>query len=617
MSDASVRVVCRFRPQNKIEDSKGAKVIVDFPDPATVAIKGSEAAHKFTFDRVFPPTTAQSDIYDYAARPIVEDVLKGYNGTVFAYGQTSSGKTHTMEGPAIDDGNLRGVIPRMVKTIFDGVASADSNIEFTVKISYLEIYQEKIRDLLDHTKSNLQVREEKERGIWVDGATEVYASTEKDVFDIMKAGASNRKIGETKMNFESSRSHSIFVVTVSQKNLTDQSNKSGKLYLVDLAGSEKVGKTGAEGLQLEEAKQINKSLSALGNVINSLTDGKSTHIPYRDSKLTRVLQESLGGNSRTTLIICCSPSSYNEPETISTLRFGLRVKTIKNKPRINQEKSPQELKRLLAEAAQEIARLKVLLSQGPVSNDGSQGRMITTLQEQIEDLQKQLHTSRENEAKLITQNQELESRIEALDEELKSANQQLAQSQEKIQGIEEENNELLGKIAELTFQLDRELHESKEKDITLENLKQMNEKLQSDLEHSQSMVTQGRPTYGERNTQSQREKILDSLNPNSESVDRIASEQSLTSAEIKKLQEDLESRILSESKLTDIIERLRQEKLDAEESMSTSSKQIEELEEKLRRLLTEVTENQSAAESVPTLATENERLSSELKKSPR
>src|ERR1700694_212365 len=156
------------------------------------------------------------------------------------------------------------------------------------------------------------------------------------------------------MNAESSRSHSIFVLTISQKNIETGSVRSGQLFLVDLAGSEKVGKTGATGQTLEEAKKINKSLSALGNVINSLTDGTSRHIPYRDSKLTRILQESLGGNSRTTLIINCSPNSFNDAETLSTLRFGVRAKTIKNKARMNVELSPAELKLLLKEAKSRI-----------------------------------------------------------------------------------------------------------------------------------------------------------------------------------------------------------------------------------------------------------------------
>ena len=165
------------------------------------------------------------------------------------------------------------------------------------------------------------------------------------------------------MNQESSRSHSIFMIVVSQKNITTGSQKSGQLFLVDLAGSEKVGKTGASGQVLEEAKKINKSLSALGMVINSLTDGKSTHIPYRDSKLTRILQESLGGNSRTSLIVNCSPSLYNDQETISTLRFGVRAKTIKNKAKINSELSPLELRQMLKKSQAYTSKLEAELLQ--------------------------------------------------------------------------------------------------------------------------------------------------------------------------------------------------------------------------------------------------------------
>lgn len=175
------------------------------------------------------------------------------------------------------------------------------------------------------------------------------------------------------MNAESSRSHSLFIITISQKHIKTGASRAGKLFLVDLAGSEKISKTGAEGQTLEEAKMINKSLSTLGNVINALTDGKSTHVPYRDSKLTRILQESLGGNARTTLIINCSPSSYNEAETLSTLRFGSRAKNIKNKAKINQELSAAELKARLAAAELEIERLKAHIAAGggPMPTDGA------------------------------------------------------------------------------------------------------------------------------------------------------------------------------------------------------------------------------------------------------
>ncbi|CAM9864630.1 unnamed protein product, partial [Ectocarpus sp. 8 AP-2014] len=280
------------------------------------------------------------------------DLFDGYNGTIFAYGQTSSGKTHTMEGPSIHDAELAGVIPRTVREIFFAVAEAPDSVEFVIKVSYIEIYMEKIRDLLDsyHTKMNLPVREDKQRGVYVAGATEEYVTSADELIAVMSAGAKNRVTAATGMNQGSSRSHSVFIISVQQRDVNDSSTKTGMLFLVDLAGSEMVKKTHATGQVLNEAKTINKSLSALGQVINALTDEKKPHVPYRDSKLTRVLQNSLGGNSKTCLIVNCSPSSFNEAETLSTLRFGSRAKRIQNKAVVNETRSVEELGALLAKA---------------------------------------------------------------------------------------------------------------------------------------------------------------------------------------------------------------------------------------------------------------------------
>ncbi|KAJ3132845.1 hypothetical protein HK100_004901 [Physocladia obscura] len=287
--------------------------------------------------------------------------MKGYNGTIFAYGQTGSGKTHTMMGD-MESEEWKGLTPRLVETIFSTIFKAPPNMEFTVKVSYMEIYMEKIRDLLNPANDNLPVNEDKQKGVYVKGLLEVFVGSIEEVYDVMKRGQEARIVASTNMNAESSRSHSIFVMQIGLKNLTDGSTRTGKLYLVDLAGSEKIGKTGATGQTLEEAKKINKSLSALGMVINALTDGKSAHIPYRDSKLTRILQESLGGNSRTTLIINASPSSFNESETLSTLRFGMRAKSIKNKAKINAELSPTELKNLLKKAKHDMQQLQIYIN---------------------------------------------------------------------------------------------------------------------------------------------------------------------------------------------------------------------------------------------------------------
>ena len=260
----------------------------------------------------------------------------------------------------------RGVIPRAFEHIFEAISAA-SNTKFLVHASYLEIYNEDIRDLLgSDTKKKLDLKESSDSGVYVAGLSMIPVHNVSECESIMDRGWKSRAVGATLMNADSSRSHSIFTVYLERmtSNESDDGNiRKGKLNLVDLAGSERQAKTGATGDRLKEATKINLSLSALGNVISALVDGKSKHIPYRDSKLTRLLQDSLGGNTKTLMIACLSPADNNYDETLSTLRYANRAKNIKNKPRVNED--PKDA--LLREYQEEIRRLKALITDQTVA----------------------------------------------------------------------------------------------------------------------------------------------------------------------------------------------------------------------------------------------------------
>ncbi|KAL1901987.1 Kinesin heavy chain [Sporothrix stenoceras] len=544
MSSNSIKVVARFRPQNKAELDYGGQPIVRFDGDDTMTIDSKEAQGTFTFDRVFDMNSAQSDIFDYSIKSTVDDILNGYNGTVFAYGQTGAGKSYTMMGTSIDDGEGRGVIPRIIEQIFASILASPATIEYTVRVSYMEIYMERIRDLMAPQNDNLPVHEEKNRGVYVKGLLEIYVSSVQEVYEVMRRGGNARAVAATNMNQESSRSHSIFVVTVTQKNVETGSAKSGQLFLVDLAGSEKVGKTGASGQTLEEAKKINKSLSALGMVINSLTDGKSSHIPYRDSKLTRILQESLGGNSRTTLIINCSPSSYNDAETLSTLRFGMRAKSIKNKAKVNAELSPAELKQLLGKAKTQITTFESYMgnlegeiqlwragetvpkekwvqfisrdSSGPTSSTAAStgagssaaarssaatparpstpSRLVPESRSETPAISERAGTpslpmDKDEREEFLRRENELQDQIADKENQAALSEKQLAEAKEELKIVKEhdsklgkDNERLTSDVNEFKMQLERLMFEGKEAQITMDGLKEANSELTTELD---------------------------------------------------------------------------------------------------------------------------------------
>ncbi|EAW20878.1 putative kinesin family protein (BimC) [Aspergillus fischeri NRRL 181] len=364
--DTSIHVVvrCRGRTDREIKENSGVVVLTEGAKGKTVELSmGPNAVSNkaYTFDKVFSAAADQVTVYEDVVLPIVNEMLAGYNCTVFAYGQTGTGKTYTMSGDMTDTLGIlsdnAGIIPRVLYSLFHKLEDTES----TVKCSFIELYNEELRDLLSAEENpKLKIFENEKKGTsgstLVQGMEETWIDSASAGIKLLQLGSHKRQVAATKCNDLSSRSHTIFTITVYTKRTTENGDdyiSSGKLNLVDLAGSENIQRSGAENKRATEAGLINKSLLTLGRVINALVD-KSPHIPYRESKLTRLLQDSLGGRTKTCIIATISPSRSNLEETISTLDYAFRAKNIRNKPQINY----MAKKTLLREFTLEIEKLK-------------------------------------------------------------------------------------------------------------------------------------------------------------------------------------------------------------------------------------------------------------------
>lgn len=347
-----VRVVARFRPPIAVEEREETS-------PAFVVehgvIESSDHLHCFRLDSAFGEETNQEMVYEEVGRPVVQDVLSGYNGTILAYGPTGSGKTFCMFGPhGRGSPESAGLVPRAVQQVLDFAGTAQPGI--TLHCSFFEVYLEKVRDFLGKTP-NAQLKESPGS----DGLTYRKITTAGEALQILRLGLRLRVAANTRLNEHSSRSHAIFSLVLRQEDSTGIRQR--KLTLVDLAGSEKVWQSGSVGGRLEEAKKINSSLSALGHVIEALA-GRRSHVPFRDSRLTRLLEDSLGGNCRTTLLVACSPSQLHCSETLSSLRFAARAKKIENmvgiaiSPLDASPLSTRRLERRIAQLRRELTRLE-------------------------------------------------------------------------------------------------------------------------------------------------------------------------------------------------------------------------------------------------------------------
>ncbi|CAF1144865.1 unnamed protein product [Rotaria sordida] len=463
--DESVRVVVRCRPMSDKEQESGCERAVDIdvqrrqmsirrPTGESSQRSSDDTIHNFFFDAVYDWNSQQKNVYEQTARPLVDSVLEGFNGTIFAYGQTGTGKTFTMEGIR-SQVELRGIIPSSFTHIFDSISHTTSR-QFLVRASYLEIYNESIRDLLSRDQNKrLQLQEHPKEGVHVHDLSSFITKNIQEIEHVMTTGNLNRSTGATNMNEHSSRSHAIFIITVESSEIGMDGKahiRVGKLNLVDLAGSERQAKTGSTGERFKEATNINLSLSVLGNVISALVDGNS-HIPYRDSKLTRLLQNSLGGNSKTIMIATLGPADYNYEESLTTLRYANRAKNIKNQPRINED--PKDA--LLRKFQEEIARLKEQLE--GKSKHGKKSRRQRTHDGADND---ESNDSGQNDEELYLKDQQ-----DKLNEEKRSILQkknlneteredmlrELEEKQQEIQREQDERREMQNKIQQMESKL--------------------------------------------------------------------------------------------------------------------------------------------------------------------
>uniref|UniRef100_A0A671YXC4 Kinesin family member 21A n=1 Tax=Sparus aurata TaxID=8175 RepID=A0A671YXC4_SPAAU len=433
--ESSVRVALRIRPQLAKEKIEGCHICTFVMPGEPQVVLGKDKA--FTYDHVFDMDTQQETIYNHCTEKLIEGCFEGYNATIFAYGQTGSGKTYTMgTGFDVNIGEEElGIIPRAVNHLFRGIeeriqAATEQGKpvpEFKINAQFLELYNEEVLDLFDSTRdiearkqrSNIKIHEDANGGIYTVGVTTRTVNSAAEMIQCLKLGALSRTTASTQMNVQSSRSHAIFTIHLCQvrvcsDNTTDNrlTNNSeinefetltAKFHFVDLAGSERLKRTGATGDRAKEGISINCGLLALGNVISALGDRskRSTHVPYRDSKLTRLLQDSLGGNSQTMMIACISPSDRDFMETLNTLKYANRARNIKNKVVVNQDRASQQISALRTE----IARLQMELMEYKtgkrmVGEDGMEG---------INDL---VHEN----SMLQTENNNLRVRVKAMQE---------------------------------------------------------------------------------------------------------------------------------------------------------------------------------------------------------
>ncbi|CCO26600.1 Kinesin-like protein bimC [Rhizoctonia solani AG-1 IB] len=495
-NSTNIQVVIRCRGRNAREQAENSPIIVETDGPrseeitietalpqSTFGVYTPAPTRTYPFDRVFGPEADQALVYHDAVAPVLEEVLNGYNCTLFAYGQTGTGKTYTMQGdlsptltgnPSAD----AGIIPRALHKLFLHLENSVS--DYSVKVSFVELYNEELRDLLasefKEPSANAQPMgiasgqgtnglkifdDAAKKGTFIQGLEEAHVQDAKHAIDVLRKGSERRQIAATKFNDHSSRSHSIFTLTVHTKETSSDGNdliKTGKLNLVDLAGSENIGRSGAENKRAREAGMINQSLLTLNRVITALVE-RSPHIPYRESKLTRLLQDSLGGRTKTCIIATVSPARCNMEETLSTLDYAFQAKAIRNRPELNSRITRNAL---LKEHVSEIARLKADLVAAREKNgvyvSAERWREIESAQEGGKTVREELRVQAE-----VAQRQS-----RALQEELEAQGAMLVKKTNQLASTQQELEQEQSHLANAKRELEKLRRESEEERIVRE-----------------------------------------------------------------------------------------------------------------------------------------------------
>jgi len=647
-------------------------------------VAGSNAVTEgksFTFDHCYDVDSTQEQVYSDLGGPIVMQALDGYNGTLFAYGQTGSGKTWSMMG-ASGDATNKGVIPRLNEDLFikidDKLAKMGdgSETKFLLSVTFLEIYNEVVKDLLNPSTKQLKIRESPELGIYVEDLCELVVHNYADVMRLIDQGNTVRKVASTNMNQESSRSHSCFTIKIEQKTVSDlgggatrEQITKAKLNLVDLAGSERADKTGASGSTLKEGANINLSLMTLGTVINALSEG-AKHIPYRDSKLTRLLQESLGGNSATTMLAAIGPADYNFDETLGTLKYANRAKSIENA--VSKNESAQD--KMIHDLQSQIETLKaqLLSGGGAVAAGGTETEEQRALREKLqkmEESQKSSWEERERLSKLLEEerNQNVNSVVGNMMQSVKdkkvthmknikrlqqqgkeiTKKQKLAKDkgidlkkrldenaasygklQKKLEKLtqEEETPEIAAEIETIANKMNKLIESIEadrsswmEKKEALKQYKQRMEEIEEELvdERGELVATSG--------ILDQNDKLRQQIQDEERAKAHDLIENELSQAKALLAQEKETVRGTVEAEMAETINSMQREhlesKLKAEEAekeidrMTVSSKRLEEYIETLENRATDAeVEAEQAAAEIARLATENTNTKEQLEK---